>query len=182
MSSNDRFEERLLDSKTIFDGRILSLKVDTVSMPDGGTATREVVAHNGAVAMLPIDDDGNLILVKQYRYPIQAAILEIPAGRLERGEDPAKCAARELTEEIGLRLRSLDLLASLYVAPGYSGEVIHIFLARDLVADQAAADDDENIECIRVSLDEACEMCRTGEIRDSKTIAGLFLALRRLGQ
>jgi ADP-ribose pyrophosphatase len=182
MSDSDIFEERLVDSKPVFSGRILSLKVDTVSLPGGSTATREVVEHNGAVAMVAIDADGKLILVRQYRYPIQCAIWEIPAGRLERGEDPAVCAERELTEEVGLRPQSLDLLSSLYVAPGYSSEAIHIFLARDLVEDEADPDEDENIECTRVSFDEACEMCRTGEIRDAKTIAGIFLALKRLGQ
>jgi ADP-ribose pyrophosphatase len=152
-----------------------------VELPGGRRTTREVVEHNGAVAMIPVDADGNVILVSQYRHPVGETLLEIPAGRLEPGEDPGACAARELAEEIGQRPGRLEPLGAMYVAPGYSSELIHYFLARDFVPDAAIPDDDEIIESVRMPLVRAREMCRRGEMRDAKTVCGILLAAERLG-
>jgi ADP-ribose pyrophosphatase len=173
--------ERCVDSKHIFSGRVFNVRVDTVTLPGGRRATREVVEHNGAVAMIPIDAEGNVVLVSQYRHPVGSTLLEIPAGRLESGEDPADCAARELAEEIGERPAHLEPLGAMYVAPGYSSELIHYFLATDFSPAAAAPDDDEIIECVRLPLTEAREMCRRGEIRDGKTVCGILLTAERLG-
>jgi ADP-ribose pyrophosphatase len=173
--------ERCIDSQLIFSGRVFKVRVDTVALPGGRRATREVVEHNGAVAMVPIDAQGNVVLVSQYRHPVGETLLEIPAGRLEAGEDPLQCAARELAEEIGERPARLDPLGAVYVAPGYSSELIHYFIAADFTPDPVPPDDDEIIDCVRIPLAEAREMCRRGEIRDGKTVYGILLAAERLG-
>lgn len=171
-----QLSERPLRSETIFEGKILKLRVDTVQLPDGRETTREIIEHNGAVAMVPITESGEVILVRQYRRAPDEVLLEIPAGRLEPGEPPEECARRELAEEIGQAPAELTRLCELYSAPGYSQEIMHLFLAKGLTAQAKRPDSDEFLEVVVVPLAEAVRMCREGKIRDVKTAAGILLA------
>jgi len=169
-------EEVLLTSEQIFRGKILRLVVDTVRLPDGREATREVIHHNGAVGLVPLTADGQVLLVRQWRHATRRAMLEIPAGAISHGETAEACAARELAEETGFVGRRLDELTVLYTAPGYVGEAITIYLARDLQPEEAVGDEDENLQVVPVGLDEALARCISGEICDGKSIAALMLA------
>jgi ADP-ribose pyrophosphatase len=178
-------KEKTIDSKRIFEGRIVNLRVDTVELPDGRRATREIVEHKGAVAVVPLlAARGSplgacqVVMVKQYRQPTGEVLIEIPAGTLDSGEDAEACARRELVEEIGYSAGKLTLMFSTYLSPGYSNEMLHTFLAEDLTPAQAPSDEDEFLEVITVNLDEAARMIQTGEIRDAKTVCGLLMAQR----
>ncbi|MCE5241452.1 NUDIX hydrolase [bacterium] len=176
MERDAELEEILLASEHIFRGKILRVVVDTVRLPDGREATREVIHHNGAVGMVPLTDDGQVLLVRQWRHATGRALLEIPAGALAHGEEPDACACRELAEETGCVARRLDVLTVLYTAPGYVGEAITIYLARDLHPQDAMGDDDENVQVVPLPFEEAVARCLGGEICDGKTIAALLLA------
>jgi ADP-ribose pyrophosphatase len=167
-------EERVLERKIIFEGRLLRLRVDKVELANGVISTREVVEHRGAVAILPILPDGNILFVRQFRLPAGKVLLEIPAGTLSPNEEPLECAKRELEEETGYIAGKWRKLISLYLAPGYSTECIHIFLAEDLRAGESRPDEDEEIKVCQVSLKEALEMVRKGEIEDAKTVSALL--------
>ncbi|WP_317367614.1 NUDIX hydrolase [uncultured Tyzzerella sp.] len=169
-----------IDSKVSFNGKIIDVKVDTISLPDGKTAKREVVLRGDATAIVPIDEKGNVILVKQYRHPAESIVLEIPAGMLEEGEDPKVCAIRELEEETSLIAKDLTHITTMYPAVGFCTEKLHIYLAKDLEQGNFNFDDDEFIEVIKVPLDEAIDMIYTGKIIDSKTIVGLLACKRFL--
>ena len=132
--------------------------------------------HNGAVGMVAMDDDSNVILVRQWRHAPGVALLEIPAGAISRGEDPEDCVRRESAEEIGLVPRRVEKLTTMYTAPGYVGEAIHLYLVRDLVPEEAEGDEDENIQIERLPLAEALVACRDGRICDGKSIAAIMLA------
>ena len=170
--------EKTLESKRIFEGRLVNLRVDTVELPNGRTATREVVEHKGAVAIVPMLDHEKIVLVRQFRQPAGAVLLEIPAGTLDKGEDPADCARRELVEEIGYFPEKLTEMFHSYLAPGYSTEMLHTFLAEDLRQVGQNNDVDEFIEVVPVNLRDAVEMINTGEIMDAKSICGILLASR----
>lgn len=174
--------ERVIASEPAFLGRLIRLYVDTVILPDGQQAQREIVRHPGAVAMVPLLADGTVVLVRQYRHAAQQVLLEIPAGTLEPDEDPAQAAARELQEETGYWPGQLERLAGEYTAPGYTTELIHLYLATDLVESRLAADDDEFLEVVRLPFDEALRRVESGAIQDGKTMIGLLLAARRLGR
>jgi ADP-ribose pyrophosphatase len=176
--------ETLIRSDRIFEGKILNLRVDTVALPDGRETTREIIEHNGAVAMVPITETGEVVLVRQYRRAPDEVILEIPAGRLEPGEQPEECARRELAEEIGQAPAELRKISELYSAPGYSQEKMHLFIARGLKTDIKRPDSDEFLEVVAVPLAEAVRKCLDGEIRDVKTAAGIMIAAEvlRAGQ
>jgi len=176
------FIEKTLESKRIYDGRVVSLRVDTVLLPDGNIASREVVEHKGAVAVVPMLVDGSVILVRQFRQPVGAILSEIPAGTLDKFESAEDCARRELIEETGYAAGTLILMFSTYLSPGYSNEMLHTFLARDLSPADGRADSDEFLEVVTVPLAEAVDMIRTGEIKDAKTVCGLLMAQRILGQ
>jgi ADP-ribose pyrophosphatase len=148
--------------------------VDEVVTETGVTGTREVVEHRGAAAIVPILDRTHVILVKQYRYAIAAGLLEIPAGTLEQSESPDHCAARELEEETGYRSNELTKVMDFYVAPGYSTERIHVFLARELVHTAMKTEEDEDISIESMPLDNSIEKIRSGEIKDAKTICALY--------
>jgi ADP-ribose pyrophosphatase len=171
--------EETLASERRFEGRLLSVRVDEVALPDGRRARREIVEHAPAIAAVPLMADGRVILVRQWRQPAREVLLEIPAGVMDPGETPEACAARELAEEIGYRPGKLERLFSLLLAPGYSEEIIHIFLAEDLVPAQAQADEDENLQTVTMPLAEAVARCRAGELRDAKTVAGLLAVADR---
>ncbi len=168
--------EELLASKTYFNGRILSLRVDTVRLPKGIEATREVVDHKPAVVIIPIDEQDNVVLVRQYRYPVGEALLEAPAGILEDSESPEECALRELQEETGYAARRLQRLGEFWTSPGFCTELMHAFVARELVFSPLEPDEDEDIRTERFTLSRIAEMIRQGEIRDAKTIAAFLMA------
>ena len=176
MDNDFPYRETLISSEHIFTGRILTLVVDTVRMPDGTSATREVIHHHGAVGMVPLTSDGQVLLVRQWRHATRQALLEIPAGALAHGEDRAACAGRELAEEVGFAPRRLDELAVFYTSPGYVAESITLYLARDLYPFEAEGDEDENLQVEAMPFEEAIAACFSGAICDGKTIAGLMLA------
>jgi ADP-ribose pyrophosphatase len=177
-----QFREQTIQSQRAFEGRLLKLRVDTVRLPDGGTSTREVVEHPGAVAVLPLTDDGEVLLVRQWRHSIGQVTLEIPAGTLKPGEEPLVCVERELAEETGTRAARIEHLTDLFVALGYSDELIRIYLGTELSATPGSPDEDEKVESVRVPLADAVQMCLSGEIRDSKSVVALLMAsMRRSG-
>ncbi|MEW6552989.1 MAG: NUDIX hydrolase [Actinomycetota bacterium] len=166
-----------LERREIFDGKVLRLYLDRVRLPNGMEAEREVVLHRGAVGMVALDEEGGVYLVRQYRHAPSADLVEIPAGKLAEGEDPQTCARRELMEEIGFDARKWTRLSSFYTSPGFSDEILHLYLARELHPAHAKADEDEFLEVMRVPLAEAVRMVSRGEIVDAKTIAGLALTV-----
>ena len=178
--SNTPLEETVTSSKRLYDGRILNLRLDTVVLPNGKTSQREIVEHRGAVAMVPMQDRDTVILVRQYRRAAGSALLEIPAGTLDPDEEVEACARRELAEEINYRAGRMQRLFQSYMAPGYSTEVIHTFLALDLTPTEGHTDEDEFLEIVPTPLAEALQMIETGEIADAKSISGLLYAARLL--
>lgn len=171
-------KEKKLDSRYAFKGRIINLRVDTVRLPNGKTSTREVVEYAGAVTIAALDDQQQVLLVRQYRYAVGRELVELPAGKLEPGEDPLECARRELTEETGYRAREWRPLLRFYSTPGFTSEHMHLFLASELEQGEQAPDEDEFVEVLKVPLDEALRMVDRGEICDSKSIVGLLAASR----
>lgn len=174
------FEEKTINSRDIFSGRIIKVRVDTVSLPDGRESTREIVEHAGAVAMVAVDDADNIYLVRQYRKAAEQVMLEIPAGTLEPDEEILSCARRELEEEIGLRAGSWEKILSYYSAPGFCDEKLHLFLARDLSTGEKNPDSDEFLESVSIPLKEAYRMIFTGQIVDGKSIIGIQYAFNHL--
>ncbi len=171
-------EEKTVGSERLYDGRIINLRVDTIVLPNGKTGWREIVEHRGAVAMVPLHADGRVVLVRQWRAPAQAALLEIPAGTLDPGEDPEAAAHRELGEEINLQAGRMTKLYEAFMAPGYTTELIRFFLAQDLTETQGHTDEDEFLEIVELPLEEAIGKIGTGEIRDAKSISGLLFVDR----
>jgi len=165
---------RVANSRPVHAGRVLQIRVDEVEMPNGTVTAREVVHHPGAVAMVPVRKDGQLLLVTQYRHAMGARLLEIPAGTLEPGEDPLLAAGRELREEVGFRAGRVDYVGKFYVAPGYCDELLHLYICRDLEADSLDADDDEDIEVEAMTLDEALQAIAEERIVDAKSIIGIL--------
>lgn len=168
--------ENTIDSARHFEGRIFSVRVDTVELPSGRRTIREVAEHSDAVCMIPIDDGGNVLLVRQYRKPTESSLLEAPAGGVEAGEVSEETVLRELQEEVGHTASNLRHLASFWVAPGWATERMHAYLATGLTPSKLAADDDENIQVVRIPFARAIEMIQSGEIQDGKTIASLLMA------
>jgi ADP-ribose pyrophosphatase len=160
-------------TKNIYQGKVLTLNIETVTLPNGVTIDLEMVRHPGASAIVPIKEDGTVILIRQFRHAADGFIYEIPAGKLHSGEDPKICAARELEEEIGYRAGRLERLASIFTAPGFTDEVIHIFEGTGLTKTQQNLDRDEVLEVVEVTLREAIAMIQAGTIRDAKTMVGL---------
>ncbi|SMB98546.1 ADP-ribose pyrophosphatase [Thermanaeromonas toyohensis ToBE] len=168
-------EEKCLKSERIYSGKILNLRRDIVELPNGQQASREVVEHSGAIGVVALEGDGRVYLVRQYRYPIGQITLEIPAGKLEEGEDPLDCARRELKEEAGIEAKRWEPLLTFYTTPGFSNEIMHLFLATELSPREAAPDQDEFLQIVALPLEEALEKVRKGEIADAKTILGLLV-------
>ena len=174
------FKEELIESQRLYEGKILNLRRDKVTALSG-TAYREIVEHNGAVAMVAITDDNKIVMVRQYRYACGRAVLEIPAGKIDKGEtDPLAAAVRELKEETGLTASEIIHLGDVNPSCAYSEEVIHIYLMRGLTQGEQALDDDEVIELIKMPFEEVYEMGVRGEIVDSKTLAALLMTKGRL--
>ena len=179
---DDPLEEHVVASQLIHRGRYMEFRVDTIERADGSTGTRDVVGHPGAVAILAIDDDGRLLLVRQWRIPARRALLEIPAGTLDvhdgATEDPDLAARRELEEETGHRATTWRKLATFWTAPGFTSELMHLYLATGITGvegdDRLTPDEDERLELRHVGADEAFGMVERGEIRDAKTILGIL--------
>ncbi len=171
--------EKVVESKLIYSGRLFNVRVDKVLTSWGKLTTREVVEHPGAVVIIPLLNDGSIVLVSQYRHAIGKVLLELPAGTLELGEDPETCANRELEEETGFVAGRMEKLATLYLAPGYSTEKVYVYMASDLKRVGQKLEPDEKISTVVLEIDEVLNMIMKGEIEDAKTVAGILL-LKRL--
>jgi ADP-ribose pyrophosphatase len=167
-------EEKTLSSETIFEGRILKLRVDTVQRVDGRQSTREVIEHAPCVAVIAVDADDNVLLVKQFRKALEKELLEIPAGGIDAGEDPEMAVVREMQEETGFRPQRLERLGGLYSSPGFCNEYLYLYLATDLVPGRLYAEDTAGIEVVRLPIAQIIDLVASGGIEDSKTIAGLL--------
>ncbi|MEN6350534.1 MAG: NUDIX hydrolase [Syntrophomonas sp.] len=168
--------EKTLSSRELFKGRIIKVREDRVLLPDGTESTREIVEHAGAVAIVAIDDEDNVWMVRQYRKPLEEVLLEIPAGTLEENEDPLLCAQRELAEETGLRAKNWQRILAYYSAPGFCNEKLHLFMASQLSEGESNLDHDEFLEPVRVPLREAYDLIFAGQIKDGKSIIGIQYA------
>lgn len=177
------FEEKTISSQRIYEGAILNLRKDKVHVKDGKTSYREIVEHNGGVALAALTDDGKLVLVKQFRKAAEKVVLEVPAGKIEKNEDDyALAAMRELKEETGYTAQNLELLSSFYSSIGYSTEMIHLYFATGLTPGETDFDDNEAIEIVEYDIEDLKEMIATGEIQDAKTIVAIVLAELKLDQ
>lgn len=167
----NRLEEKTIKTEKIYDGRVISLQVEDVELPNGKTSKREIIKHPGAVAILPITDEGKIVMVEQYRKALERTLVEIPAGKLERGEDPKHCAQRELEEETGYVCEKLDWLISFYTSPGFADEIVHLYVATGLTKKENAAslDEDEFVNLLEISLSEAKQYIEEQKIYDAKT-------------
>ena len=165
---------QVTQSTTVYSGNIVHVVHDTITLPNGRNALREVVRHPGGAAVLPIDKNGNVVLIRQYRHPLGCVVLEIPAGMLNAGETPQECAARELEEEAGYKTANIRPLAQISPSPGYLNERIYIFLATDLSVSEQNLDEEEFIEVEAYPLDEAVRMVFDGRIVDSKTVVAIL--------
>jgi ADP-ribose pyrophosphatase len=166
-------QEKTLNSKKIFSGRILNLKHLTVKLPDGNKAKREIIYHPGASAIIPILPGNKVIFVKQYRKAAEKILLEIPAGTLDKNEPPIKCARRELIEETGYKAKHIKKILQFYTAPGYTSEIIHIFLAKGLSQIGKNTEPDEFLKTVILTKKEIQKLYKEGKIVDSKTLIGL---------
>ena len=174
---DESFAEKLVSSSYIYRGKVCKLRKDTVVLPDGRIVDREIVDHPGAVAIIPVVDE-KIVLIRQFRQAAGKVLYELPAGTLEMGEDPDTCAARELKEETGYVCENLRRLFKCYLAPGYSTEVIHFYLATDLKPGVCWTDQDEFIDVLKVTIGNAMQMIETNEIDDAKTICGILMLIR----
>jgi len=168
--------EKKVSSRPIFAGRILDVREDTVSLPNGKTASREIVRHPGGVGILALDDENNVLTVTQYRYAYGKLLVEIPAGKLEYGEDPREAGIRELREETGATAGRFDPMGELYPSPGYCDEIIRLYLARDLTFGDTDPDEDEFLTMQRIPFAEMVEKALSGELTDAKTVAAVLKA------
>ncbi|MCU0485696.1 MAG: NUDIX hydrolase [Anaerolineales bacterium] len=162
-------------TEKMYQGRAFTVRRDRVRLPDGGAAQLDIVEHVGAVTIVPVDADGQVWFVRQYRHATGQELLELPAGTLEPGEAPEVCAAREIREEIGMRAGTLRKLGEFYLAPGYSTEYMHVFLATSLTPDPLPGDQDEFLSIVPLPLTELDRRVASGEIQDGKSLAGIYL-------
>ncbi len=174
----NKYEEKTISGETIYEGKIITLRVEQVELPDGNQATRELIQHPGAVSIIPITADGKIVLVEQYRKALERTLIEIPAGKIDPGEEPAVTAIRELEEETGYGAKEFTYIQSFATSPGFADEVIHMYLAQNLYAieNPAAGDEDEFIGLLEVTLEEAEEMVVSGKIYDAKTAFAVLYA------
>ena len=168
--------EKTVESQVIYQGKILSLRLDDVILPNGKNSKREVVEHAGAVTVVAVTNDQKVLMVRQYRYPVGEVLLELPAGGLNKGEAPLRCAMRELKEETGWEAADWQELTSFYTTPGFTNEKMYLFLAKNLTYIGQDLDEDEFIQVVSVPLDATPNMILRGEIRDAKSIVGILLS------
>ena len=173
----DAQTEPTLSTNLVYQGRIVSLRVDTVQLRNGNQSIREIVERSDCVCVVPLDSSDNVIMVRQYRKAVEETLLEIPAGGIEPGEAPQEAVIREMQEEIGHTADTLRHLSSFWITPGYCTEMMHAYLATDLRPSSLQPDEDEDIQVVRVPLDKIPDMVRRGEIKDGKSITALSLAL-----
>ncbi|MEC1625005.1 ADP-ribose pyrophosphatase [Bacillus mojavensis] len=164
-------EEKTIAKEQIFSGKVIDLYVEDVELPNGKTSKREIVKHPGAVAVLAVTDEGKIILVKQFRKPLERTIVEIPAGKLEKGEEPEYTALRELEEETGYTAKKLTKMTAFYTSPGFANEIVHVFLAEELAVleEKRELDEDEFVEVMEVTLEDALKLVESREVYDAKT-------------
>lgn len=170
---------KVLRTETIYRGKVFSVRKDQVEYPNGRRGSLDIVEHTGAVTLVPIDEQGHIWFVRQFRHAAGAELLELPAGTLEEGEEPETCAHREVREEIGMRAERIELLGEFYLAPGYSTEYMYVYRATGLSEDPLQGDEDEFLNVVRIPAGEAFRMAENGEILDAKTIAALMLVQKR---
>lgn len=170
----ENLEEKTISSQTIFAGKVVHLQVDQVKLPNGSTSTREIIKHPGAVSVLAVTEENRLVLVRQFRKPLEKTILEIPAGKLEKGEDPLVCAKRELQEETGYIADHLEPVVSFYTSPGFADEYLHLFQAKGLKKGQVDLDEDEFVELVELTLEECLAEIKKGTICDAKTVTAIY--------
>lgn len=175
-SIKSMLEETSLNSKKVYDGKLLQVYLDEVKMPDGSLSTRDWIKHPGASAIVPVFEDGTIMLLKQFRYPSRKVFAEVPAGKLDPGEKPEATARRELTEETGLISTNLSSVGYFYPSIGYADEIIHVYVAWGLSQQEQKNDDDEFILNYRLPFSDALKMIESGEITDGKTICSLTKA------
>jgi ADP-ribose pyrophosphatase len=166
----------LIKSEIVYPGRAFTIRRDHLRLPDGRTTKFDIVEHHGSVILLPVDGDGNLIFVRQYRHAASMDLLELPAGTLDEGEKPEDCARREVREETGMAAGRLERIGGFYLAPGYSTEYMHVYLATDLRHDPLEADADEFLQIETIPIAHALEMAEKGEIPDAKSLAAFLMA------
>lgn len=172
-----KYEEQTIKTHVLYEGRILNLRNDDVVLPNGHKSAREVVEHSGGVGVVAVGDDGTVLLVRQYRYPFGEELLELPAGKLEQGEDPLECGKRELQEETGAIAEDYTFLGEFYPTCGYSNEIIYLYLAKGLTYGEQRPDEDEFLDVVRLPLEEAVSMVLSNALPDGKTQAALLKAL-----
>ena len=166
--------EKFVSKKTIWHGRAVDFRIDTVKLPNGKLATREFMDHPGAAAIVPFLDKKHVVMVRQFRHPVGEVTLELPAGKLDKGESILKCVKRELLEETGYTARKISPLLSYWPTPAFANEILHLYVAENLVPGKMNTDEDEFLQCVIVPFQRALAMVKRGEIRDSKTIIGLL--------
>lgn len=176
MAESDKLKEQKLSSKDIYDGVLLHVFSDEVRLPNGNTSIREWIKHPGASAVVPLFEDGDVMMIKQFRYPLRKIFYEVPAGKIDHGETPEETASRELKEEAGIVFEDLQSLGEYHPSIGYTDEVIHLYLARNIKKVENRVDEDEFIITERLPFSKAVDMAYSGEITDGKTIAALVRA------
>jgi len=178
----NKFKEKTIRTKDIFTGRIISVQVDDVLLPNGKQSKRELVKHPGAVAVIPVTKEEKIVFVEQYRKPLERSLVEIPAGKIEENEEPAVTAVRELEEETGYTTDTLTYVDSFYTSPGFANEIVHLYYTDNLekITEQVVGDEDEFVELIELSLEEAEQYVKEKKIHDAKTMyALLYIKLMR---
>lgn len=173
---------KVIQSDCVFQGKVFDVHIDQIETPTGRTQRIDYVKHAGGATIIPVDDKDLILFVRQYRHPSGEVLLELPAGSLEADEDPESCARRECREEVGMAPAELEHLGGTFLAPGYSSEYLHYFLAKGLSPAPLPPDEDENIEIIRLSWEEVIQKITRNQIRDAKTVTGIFLAGMHLGK
>jgi len=180
MSQDDDLIETCLSTETVYKGNFLHVQRDKALLPNGHQSTREFVLHPGAVLVVPLLENGNLLLERQFRYPLQKVFIELPAGKIDAGEDPLVTGQRELLEETGYSANDWHYLGAQHPCIGYSNEIIHVYLVQGLTAGEHHRDDDEALQLFEASLQQCLEMVNQGDITDGKTIIALFWAEKYL--
>ena len=173
--------EKTVASRTVFEGKVFDVEIKDITTPEGNASVREIVKHPGGACILPIDNEGNCYLVKQFRSPFEKVMLEAPAGKLEKGEDPLHCVSREITEETGFTAGKIECAGAVAATPGYCSEIITLFIGTELEYKGGIPDPNEYIATVKMPLTDAVRMADNGEITDAKTLVLLYKAQRRAG-